>query len=470
MPAAASREGRRRRGTRGVKKKIVEAVQQEIEEEIRQTVERVLRDRRELGHLDLEASEKAVRASVQQAGGRLLERLLNADEGGYRGSRINCGCGRRAEFMGYRTKRLVTVLSPVEVRRAYYYCEACGLGIIPKDEELDIAKSSFSPGVRRMMGRVGAKEAFDEGRRDLEELAGVVVKTKAVERVAEGIGAQIERVGEAEREAALAGKLSGIEAPSTLYIAVDGTGVPVVPHETEGRKGKDETGRARTREAKLGCVFIQTKLDDKGRPQRDEHSTTYVGAIEPAEQFGTRIYAEAVRRGLKRATRIVVVGDGAPWIWNIADEHFHGAIQIVDLYHARQHLAELGKMVYGPLGTKAKDWTAGRRQQLDDGNIEELLRALKWLRPRDPAVQLKVRQAIHYFQTNAERMRYAKFRSESLFVGSGVVEAGCKTIIGHRLKQSGMRWTVRGANAIIALRSSELSGRWEEFWEARSSS
>jgi hypothetical protein len=343
----------------------------------------------------------------------------------------------------------------------------CRAGVIPKDVELDVVGTCFSPGVRRMMGRVGAKEAFDEGRRDLKELAGIVVKTKSVERISEAIGQQAEGVFQAERHAALSGKLAGVEAAPTLYIAIDGTGVPVVARETEGRKGKQNPERAKTREAKLGCVFTQTLLDDQGRPRRDEHSTTYVGAIESAEQFGPRIYAEAVRRGLKRAGRVVVVGDGAPWIWNLADEQFHDAIQIIDLYHARQHLIELAKSVYGQAATKAADWAAGRSQQLDEGNIEAVLTALRRLRPGDEAAQKTVRSALHYFQSNASRMRYANFRSQSLFVGSGVVEAGCKTVIGHRLKQSGMQWTVRGANDIIALRCLQLSGRWEEFWEAR---
>jgi hypothetical protein len=294
-----------------------------------------------------------------------------------------------------------------------------------------------------------------------------VVKTKAVERISKAIGHQVERVSQGERQAALAGKLAGMEAVSTLYIAIDGTGVPVVARETEGRKGKQENERAKTREAKLGCVFTQTLWDDQGRPQRDDHSTTYVGAIETAEQFGPRIYAEAVRRGLKRAGRVIVVGDGAAWIWNIADEHFHDAIQIVDLYHARQHLTELAKSVYGQGTPKATDWAAGRSQQLDEGNIEAVLTTLGRLRPRDGVAQKAVHSALHYFQSNAHRMRYADFRNQSLFVGSGVVEAGCKTVIGHRLKQSRMQWTVRGANAIIALRCLQLSGRWEEFWEAR---
>ena len=398
----------------------------------------------------------------------MLEKLLNADGGGYRGSRIDCPKGHRAKFVGYRGKQVVTVLAAVDVKRAYYYCARCRQGVIPKDQDLDIVDSSFSPGVRRMMGRVGAKEAFDEGRRDLEELAGVVVKTKAVERVAEALGESVEQFHQAERGAALSGKLESLDAAQTLYIAIDGTGVPVVPHETEGRKGKDETGRAKTREAKLGCVFTQTTVDDQGRPLRDPGSTTYVGAIETAEQFGLRVYAEAVRRSLKRAKRVVVLGDGAVWIRNIVEEHFPGAIQIVDLYHARQHLSELGKIVYGAANPKAKDWVAGRSEQLDEGNVAAILKALKRLRPRFPAAQKAVHDATTYFQTNSERMLYAQFRRQSLFVGSGVIEAGCKSVIGLRLKQSGMRWTVRGANAIISLRCSELSGRWEEFWEARS--
>lgn len=405
---------------------------------------------------------------MQQVGGHILQKLLNADDGGYRGSRIECRNGHHAKFIDYRTKQLLTVLSSVEVERAYYYCGRCRAGVVPKDRDLDIVDSSFSPGVRRMMGRVGAKEAFDEGRRDLEELAGVIVKTKAVERVSETIGHDVERFNQAERHAALSGKLESIEGVDTLYIAMDGTGVPVVPHETEGRKGKDESGRAKTREAKLGCVFTQTTVDDQGRPLRDPDSTTYVGAIETSDQFGPRIYAEAVRRGLKRAKRVVVLGDGAPWIWNIVDEHFHGSVQIVDLYHARQHLAELGKIMYGPAILKAKDWAASRCEQLDEGNVPAVLKALNRLRPGDASAKKAVQQTLTYFETNADRMRYASFRSQSLFVGSGVMEAGCKTIIGLRLKQSGMRWTVRGANAIIALRCSELSARWEEFWEARS--
>lgn len=408
-----------------------------------------------------------VRAAMHQVGGVLLEELVNADGGGYRGPHLPCGQGHQAAFVGYRRKEVLTVLAPVPIQRAYYRCARCGGGVIPKDQALDIVGTAFSPGVRRLMGRVGGKEAFAAGRRDLEELAGVVVRTKAVERVAEALGQQIETRAAQEQAAVFAGKVVPLKPVSTLYIAIDGTGVPVVPHETEGRPGKDETGRARTREAKLGCVFTQTRSDDRGRPIRDDASTTYVGAIEPAEAFGRRLYAEAVRRGLPRAARVIVLGDGAPWIWNLVAEHFPGGVQIVDLYHAREHLTALGKLVYGPASAAAKAWAAACCAQLDAGNVEGVLAAMGRLRPRGAEAQGEVRRAIGYFQTNAARMRYTGFRREGFFVGSGVVEAGCKTIIGLRLKQSGMRWTVRGANAIIALRCADLSGRWEEFWEAR---
>ena len=429
---------------------------------------RVLQDRQRLGHLDLEASEMAIRAAMHQMGGVLLEKLLNSDGGGYRGAHLDCCQGHVAEFVGYRSKQILTVLSAVEVQRAYYHCPRCQSGWLPKDQELDVVGSSFSPGVRRMMGRVGAKQPFEQGRGDLEELAGVVVQTKQVERISAQLGVQVEAFCQRERAAILSGKVTPLlPAVPILYIAIDGTGVPVVPRETAGRRGKDATGKAKTREAKIGCVFTQTKQDDEGYPIRDQDSTTYVGAIETAEAFGPRIYAEAVRRGLRQAQKVVVLGDGGPWIWGIAAQYFPWATEIVDLYHAREHLAKLGKFVYGPTSAEAKSWAAARSEQLDAGDVEAVITSMKRLRPRQHNVREEVRKAIDYFQTNKERMRYAKFRSQGLFVGSGVVEAGCKTIIGLRLKQSGMRWTVSHANAIIALRCCQLSGRWEEFWEQR---
>ena len=257
-------------------------------------------------------------------------------------------------------------------------------------------------------------------------------------------------------------------AVPVCYIELDGTGVPVVQAETVGRTGKVEGQPAHTREVKLGCVFTQTTTDPEGRPVRDLDSTTYTAAIETAEESGPRIYTEAWRRGWDRASKKVVIADGAVWIWNIADQHFPGAIQIVDLYHARQHLWELSAKLFPNDERGRKRWMARGLNRLEKGKIQPLVKMLRDLHPANPDPAKNVRNETEYFDCNAERMRYPTFRREGLFVGSGVVEAACKEVIGYRLKRSGMFWTVRGANAIIALRCCVLNGRLEDYWASRS--
>jgi hypothetical protein len=249
---------------------------------------------------------------------------------------------------------------------------------------------------------------------------------------------------------------------------MDGTGVPVVKKETVDRKGKLDGLRAHTREAKLGCVFTQTAVDEEGFAIRDPDATTYTGAIESAEPFGKRLYVEAWKRGWSRAEKKVVIGDGAEWIWNIAKQHFPGAIQIVDLYHARQHLWDLAHLLY-PSDSKRQNAWIGLHQKrwLDKGKIGKLVASLRAIRVRHPDLANKIRNEADYFANNAARMNYPRFRKQNLFVGSGVIEAGCKTVIGHRLKHSGMFWTLKGANAILALRCSHLNGRFQDYWEGR---
>ena len=410
-----------------------------------------------------------VRGSLHEAGALVLERVLN-HEGQAPGAVVKCAAGHEAAFVDYRRKEVTTVLGPISLRRAYYYCGPCGQGVLPRDEQLDIVGTSFSPGVRRMMGQMGGKESFNEARSDLAELAGIKVKTKSVERVAEVIGAQLEVLGQNERKQAMAANVVPLKSVPKFYISIDGTGVPVIKRETAGRRGKAKSGAARTREAKLSCVFTQTTVDEKGRAQRDEASTTYVGAIESAAECGWRIYGEAERRGLRRAAQVVVLGDGAPWIWGLTAEHFPGAIQIVDLYHAREHLTDLSKFIYGPENKQATRWSRARIAQLDQGDVESVLSSMRRLRPTGVKAKEELRKTIKYFESNLTRMRYGEFRRQGLFVGSGVVEAGCKTVVGRRLKQSGMRWSVRGANDIITLRCVQLSGRWEESWALRAAS
>jgi hypothetical protein len=356
------------------------------------------------------------------------------------------------------------------MKRPWYLCANCREGQFPADIELDIEKTDFSPGVRRMQAMVGQDAPFDHGRQQMKVLAGLEVTAKSVERVAEAIGSDIAAGEQREIRKAVQLDLPVIvgEPVPVLYVQMDGTGVPVVKKETEGRKGKADGQPAHTREVKLGCVFTQTRWDKEGYPIRDPDSTTYTGAIETAEEFGKQLYLEAWNRGWNRANKKVVIADGAEWCWNQASLHFPGAIQIVDLYHARQHLWELGRKLYpgDPLSQKA--WMkVHQKRLLDKGKIEKLVLALRSIESTNAEVLEKTRTEADYFERNADRMRYPKFRRQHLFVGSGVIEAGCKTVIGSRLKQSGMFWTVRGANAIIALRCCHLNGRFEDYWESR---
>jgi len=424
--------------------------------------------RRRSGRLDLEAVEMATRAALHRAGAAVLEELLATRDDYPR--QVPCGCGGSAQYRERRAKQLLTVLGRVETERPYYLCPACHQGQSPRDQELDVEGTEYSPGVRRMMAVVGSETSFGQGREQLHLLAGLEVTSKAVERQAEALGAQIAAQEQATLQPGLQLPLPQVGGPAipVLYVEMDGTGVPVVSAETEGRPGK-QSPQARTREVKLGCVFTQTTVDARGRPRREEGSTTYTGGIETAEVFGRRICVEAYQRGWNRARKKVVIGDGAPWIWNLTAEHFPGAIQIVDLYHARQHLWELSAKLWPSAERCRRNWTRRREEQLQGGRIEFLLRALRALSPATPETTELVRHEIDYFAANAPRMRYPVFRRQHLFVGSGVVEAGCKTLIGSRLKRSGMFWRVRSANAIIALRCHRLSGKFEDYWENRRS-
>jgi hypothetical protein len=304
----------------------------------------------------------------------------------------------------------------------------------------------------------------------MKQLAGLEVTTKSVERVSESIGADIARREQEQIDRAVQLELPMIlgEPVPILYVQMDGTGLPVVKKETAGRKGKLDGLPAHTREAKLGCVFTQTQSDPEGFPIRDPNSTSYTGAIETAEQFGKRLYVEAWKRGWSRAKKKVVIGDGAEWIWNIAKDHFPGAVQIVDLFHARQHLWELARLLFANDTKRRNQWIGlHQKRWLDQGKIAKLVASLRSIETEDPDLANKIRNEADYFATNSARMNYPKFRKQHLFVGSGVIEAGCKTVIGHRLKQSGMFWTVAGANSILALRCSHLNGRFEDYWESR---
>jgi hypothetical protein len=411
----------------------------------------------------------AVRSAMHHAGATALSELLQLAAPPTERRSIPCSCGHPAHYRELRSKPVLTAVGEVEVTRPYYLCPHCHSGQFPADVELDVENTEFSPGVRRMLAAVGQDAPFDHGRQQMKLLADLEVTTKAVERTAEAIGEDIAAREQNEIDRAMQLDLPMVvgEPVPILYVLLDGTGVPVVKKETEGRAGKRQGEPAHTREVKLGCVFTQTHWDAEGYPIRDPDSTTYTGAIETSEQFGKRMYLEAWKRGWSRAEKKVAMGDGSEWIWNQVQEHFPGATQIVDLYHARGHLWELVRKLHPNDEVNQNRWMMIHQNLLDEGKIETLVSSIRSIETSNAELAEKIRTEAEYFQKNADRMRYPEFRRQHLFVGTGVIEAGCKTVIGSRCKQSGMFWTVRGANAILALRCCQFNGRFEDYWEGR---
>jgi len=415
----------------------------------------------------LEAVETAVRREALRLAARALEQRFNSDHSDHKGPHRRCHCGQWARYAGRRTKTFETALGPMSLARAYYHCTSCKQGICPRDLDLGLGDTSLSPAVTRMTGKTAAMVSFAETSELLGDLASVTVHVKQVERAAEALGREV-----AEDERRDADPLPAEEpvAP-TLYLGMDGTGVPMRSSELVGRAGKQADGSSKTREVKLCTVWSAEGRDQEGTPVRDLGSISYSAAIESAAQrddhepsdFAARAMREASRRGFDRAPRRAVLGDGAAWIWNLADEHFPEAVQIVDRFHAKQHLSDVGKSIYGPTSDLGKAWAHERHDDLDAGDTDAVLRALRVHAKADE----NARKCVDYVTANQSRMRYREFRKQGLCTSTGVVEAGCKVAIGTRLKRTGMHWTVAGADAIIALRCCKLSGRFEDFWERR---
>lgn len=412
--------------------------------------------------------ELALRRRALGVAALALAQLLNADTSDGAAPTVICGCGGVARYVGRRPKTFMTVLGPLTLHRAYYHCRVCRQGVYPRDQHLGMEGGSLSPGVTRMVGLVGAATSFEEGRRLLVELAGVEVGVKRVERAAKRLGDELAVVEQRATEAE-----DGRPLPPTLYTGMDGTGVPIRASELVGRAGKQPDGSARTREVKLCVVWSAEARASDGVPVRDPGSATYTAAIESAatrdtdatvSAFAQRALREASRRRVLQARRRVVLGDGAAWIWNLANEQFPGAVEIVDLFHAKQHLAELAAALWGTDSENYAYWLPRRYDELEAGAIEALVTRIEIHAHHSE----EARKAAAYFRDNRARMRYAAFRKAGLCTSSGVVEAGCKTVIGTRLKRPGMHWSVHGANAITALRCAVLSNRLDSHLARRS--
>lgn len=348
--------------------------------------------------------------------------------------------------------------------RDYYYHAGKDQGHYPADDALGL-EVSYTPALAKLICLEGADEqTYLKAERHLLQTGGIKVSARQIQRV-------IQRVGSAAQAWQERTAQPGRTDAPIMYVSADGTGVPMVPEELQGRRGKQPDGKAKTRQVYLGCVFTQHRTDEKGHPVRDWESTTYVSSFKSSAEFGPCLRQEAIRRGMASAGEVVVLIDGAEGLENLGRQNFkqkngQDCVQIVDFYHALEHAGDVLAALIGKehpeYKTRQHRWAKRLLKDQVRLLIDETRKECAG-KPNAPEVEAE----LGYFERNVKRMQYGTFRAKGYFIGSGVVEAGCKTVIGARCKQSGMFWSESGAENILALRCIHSSRRLEEFWKDR---
>jgi len=399
------------------------------------------------------AEAEAVAEQVAQAAGAaVVEALIPtvAGRASYEGSRRACRCGGKAKFVGYRARGVGTLYGVVPVSRAYYHCKQCHRGHLPWDEAQGLDARLWTPRVKSLVTQVAARLSFQETVDLLAETLGFAIEDSSADELVREVGGRLRAAQTAlmrqYEQGALA--LQGAMAPRRLYIGMDGTSAHIADH---------------WHEVKVGLTY-------RGEPGADgidvARELRYVAAQEASVDFGARLYLLAAQAGVEQAGETVVVGDGAEWIWNLARHHYPNGRQIVDYWHACEHVHALGRSYYGEGSPQGRRWAQEHCRALRDKGPDKLLRALARMRPRTPEQAERVRTERGYFRRNRHRMQYRQFRAIGLMIGSGPVEAGCKVVVGQRLKRAGMRWSEAGADAVLAARAAVLSGQSHLIAEA----
>jgi hypothetical protein len=366
------------------------------------------------------------------------------------------------ELKGREALSVQGIFGHFPLHRNYYYHAGKKQGHYPADAALGL-EVSYTPTLAKLLCLEGADETtYLKAQRHLEQTGGIQVSARQIQRVVQRVGqeAQLWQQRPAEPSSCVC-----TEAP-ILYASADGTGVPMVSEELVGRRGKQSDGTAKTRQAYLGCVFTQHKVDEQGHPIRDWESTTYVSSLQSIHEFGPTLRQDALRRGMAKAGKVVLLIDGAAGLEYMGKDCFKDAVQIVDYYHAMEHA---GQVLQALLGKDHPDYEKRRRnwaKQLLKDKVQTLIDQSRKECAGQPQAA-PVEEALGYFVRNVSRMQYGTFRAAGYFIGSGVVEAGCKTVIGGRCKQSGMFWSEPGAENILALRCINYSRRLDEFWKDR---
>lgn len=359
-------------------------------------------------------------------------------------------CQKSLKPLGVRRRTLQTLCGPIRIERRVYYCEKCRAVRVPLDRRLGVEQTALTPGLMRVVCRTALELPYQQSARLLTETLGFSpCSAREIERVANRHGEQVERLikaGASEQPA------KTVRAKKAEYcLAIDGVMIPGQPDP--------EKHRLDWNEVKLGVIF---------HPQR-KRLPIYLAGREDAESFGNRLQSQLQMRDLDERSFLLALGDGASWIWNLIDLHLPGVAQLLDFYHASEHLHATAQLIWSH--DAAKRWWQRRLDQLKSGKIANFFAALERLARLHKGLdsdQSPVR-LLRYFRENEKRLIYAWAIKNRLPIGSGMVESAARHIVQQRLKQSGMRWSDAGAQAILNLRTLHRSGEFEQYWEDQAS-
>ena len=401
--------------------------------------------------------ELLVRAAVFKSAtalvGLLLQQAADRSDGAYQ---PKPGQQRK----GRATLQVQCLFGTFSIQRDYYYHPGKKQGHYPADAALGL-EVGYTPALARLICEQGAESSgYEQAEKNLASAGGITVSARQIHRVVQRVGADAQAWQERTAQP------GPCDAP-IMYVSGDGTGVPMCREELTGRKGKQPDGTAKTRQVYLGCVFTQHRTDEKGHPVRDHDSTTYVSSFKPIGDFGPLLRQEAIRRGMGAVGQVVLLIDGAAGLENMGLDCFKDATQIVDFYHGLEHA---GQVLEALLGSKEHpDYKKQRgrwAKRLLKDKVQSLIAETRRAAADTPKAEA-VEKALGYFERNVARMQYGTFRKNGWFIGSGVVEAGCRSVIGGRCKQSGMFWSEPGAENVLALRCIHSSRRDADFWKYR---
>ena len=398
----------------------------------------------------VDEAEATIRAALSRSGAAALQAFMQAQVDRADGQRPT---PRGMQREGRRPVWVRSAWGDFQLYRAYYRAIGGGNGWTPADAQIGTWES-YTPALARIASRLAATMPFAPAADLLALTTGATLDARQFQRFVVASAPTLAAWLNRQRPTA--------EAPGTLYISYDGTGVPMRKECLAGHQGKTPGEPAKTREMRLASVFTQSTLDERGHAIRDPNATTYVADLASVEQFGPQVRAEAERRGLALARRVVILTDGAAWCETVADNHFPRATRILDFYHAAEHVHRLAKALHGN-APDLPERSAAWRHDLLAGKAADIVDAAA--NRRDQACDREALDVeLGYLQNNLKRMHYDRYRNDGLFIGSGVIEAGCKTVVGQRTKLSGMHWGETGLLAVLAFRCALLSDRLHRFW------